>query len=407
MANPIRTAPRRAVARCRCRGGGQPQQRYPPLQRLGQQRHRLCLDLYGGPERDLGYGGPPVGNTTSKAAVTSNSFSDSQSMSPGSPFYRAYWELFVDAGPQQPDQRHCARRRRVGQPDRERFHKRRVQRHAVEPPGRRHTLSSTQAASKDATLGSIVSSAMAGNQATIWQLAAGGLTSLLPADAASTMQFFVESVWNTYYAANRNGQLVIEGIPGSGLLGELQQQLDRIGRRRRHAAGAVLSGRLRASSRHVGLPQHPGRPRGSGRVRCRRRQLTYTAPNANMAGTGGSEGTSAASPLWAALINQIDNIFQDQRLPNLGYMNDLLYTVAKIAPAAFNDVSLGNNTSSYPARRLQDRRHRRQPDRLRLCRRAGLRSRDRSDPQRAPACTSPDGGRPFRRCRSTTLCRKF
>jgi hypothetical protein len=28
-------------------------------------------------------------------------------------------------------------------------------------------------------------------------------------------------------------------------------------------------------------------------------------------------------------------------------MNDLLYTAAAIAPAAFNDVTLGNNTSSF------------------------------------------------------------
>ncbi len=31
------------------------------------------------------------------AAVTSNSWGDSQSMTPGSPFYVAYWELFIDA----------------------------------------------------------------------------------------------------------------------------------------------------------------------------------------------------------------------------------------------------------------------------------------------------------------------
>src|SRR4029079_916501 len=40
-------------------------------------------------------------------------------------------------------------------------------------------------------------------------------------------------------------------------------------------------------------------------------------------------------------------IFHDQGLPSLGYMNDLLYTAAVIAPASFNDVTIGNNTSSY------------------------------------------------------------
>jgi hypothetical protein len=75
--------------------------------------------------------------------------------------------------------------------------------------------------------------------------------------------------------------------------------------------------------------------------------MTYIAPNSDMVGTGGNEGTSAASPLWASLIVQINAIFKDQNLPNLGYMNDLLYTASAIAPASFNDVSLGNNTSSY------------------------------------------------------------
>ena len=49
-------------------------------------------------------------------------------------------------------------------------------------------------------------------------------------------------------------------------------------------------------------------------------------------------GTSAATPLWASLAAQITTIFGDQGLPSLGYMNDLLYTAAAIAPASFNDM---------------------------------------------------------------------
>ena len=59
------------------------------------------------------------------------------------------------------------------------------------------------------------------------------------------------------------------------------------------------------------------------------------------------DGTSAATPLWAALMAQIDTIFDDQGLPDLGYANDLLYTAAAIAPAAFNDITFGNNVASY------------------------------------------------------------
>ena len=39
--------------------------------------------------------------------------------------------------------------------------------------------------------------------------------------------------------------------------------------------------------------------------------------------------------------------FEDQGLPNLGYMNDLLYIAAAIAPASFNDITFGNNVTSF------------------------------------------------------------
>ena len=41
----------------------------------------------------------------------------------------------------------------------------------------------------------------------------------------------------------------------------------------------------------------------------------------------------------------------DQGLPSLGYMNDLLYIASAIAPASFNDVTMGNNISSFVAGR--------------------------------------------------------
>ena len=44
---------------------------------------------------------------------------------------------------------------------------------------------------------------------------------------------------------------------------------------------------------------------------------------------------------------QFNAIFADQGLPKLGYMNDLLYIASAIAPASFNDVTLGNNISSF------------------------------------------------------------
>jgi len=58
-------------------------------------------------------------------------------------------------------------------------------------------------------------------------------------------------------------------------------------------------------------------------------------------------GTSSATPMWASLTAQMDAIFKDIGLPNLGFYNDLLYQAAAISPGAFNDVTLGNNISSY------------------------------------------------------------
>ncbi|MFG1424091.1 DUF4114 domain-containing protein [Roseixanthobacter liquoris] len=63
--------------------------------------------------------------------------------------------------------------------------------------------------------------------------------------------------------------------------------------------------------------------------------------------TQGDGGTSAATPLWASLTAQIDAIFHNQGLPRLGYYNDLLYIAAAIAPGSFNDISLGDNISTY------------------------------------------------------------
>jgi hypothetical protein len=61
----------------------------------------------------------------------------------------------------------------------------------------------------------------------------------------------------------------------------------------------------------------------------------------------GNGGTSAASPLWAALTAQFNAVFADQDLPNLGYYNDLLYAASVIAPGSFNDIQLGNNINSF------------------------------------------------------------
>ncbi len=95
--------------------------------------------------------------------------------------------------------------------------------------------------------------------------------------------------------------------------------------------------------------------------------LRYNVPQPDMTMTPAvaiGAGTSAAAPMWAALVSQFNAIFQDQELPNLGYMNDLLYIAAAIAPGSFNDVTLGNNTSSFS---LAVRIRRQQPTRPASC----------------------------------------
>ncbi len=75
--------------------------------------------------------------------------------------------------------------------------------------------------------------------------------------------------------------------------------------------------------------------------------MKYIVPTPDLQSTQHEAGTSGAAPLWASLILQIDTIFADQNLPQLGFMNDLLYTAAVIAPGSFNDITLGTNTSSF------------------------------------------------------------
>jgi hypothetical protein len=287
-----------------------------------------------------------VGNTSSKAPVTSSSYSFSERLSPDSPFYRAVSELFTDAALANQTTLIAAgdsgsgAQTGVGLPN--------VGDAGTQPWNilvSGTSLSTTAVATQDPTLSTIVATAMAGNQATIWQLVANGLTSL-PADAAST-QAFAESVWNNYFVRrDKSGQLIIEGDPHSDFSGGYLTNSAGLG-------GVVVSQPIPSYQVNSGLtpttsdPQHlvgRGVPDVSAAAGG---NLHYISPTGDLTSTTGEVGTSAASPLWASLIVQIDTVFQDQLLPNLGYMNDLLYIAAKVAPASFNDVQLGNNTSSF------------------------------------------------------------
>ncbi len=195
------------------------------------------------------------------------------------------------------------------------------------------SLSSLAAAGADPTLSAILTLAMAGDPATIWDLVAGGLTAL-PATAGPGSHF-VEAVWNTYAlngtTFDNNGYLGnLAGAGGADSSHAIPSYQSAFGLVPTTSDPAALVGR--------GMPDVAADAGGD---------LLYQVPQADMTGLHGSGGTSASAPLWAALVSQFNAIFHDQGLPSLGYMNDLLYIAAAIAPGSFNDVTLGNNVSSF------------------------------------------------------------
>lgn len=205
------------------------------------------------------------------------------------------------------------------------------------------SLSTVSSAARDTTLADIYARAMAGDPATIWQLVAGGLT-VLPSSADPTATL-IETAWNSYFVSGT----AINGPPGpnrpDGQEGGYLANFTGSG-------GVDPSQPLPSYQADFGLDLHTSDPlsqpgRGIPDVSATSGGNTaYTVPLPDMIGTTNTGGTSGAAPLWAALFSQLNAIFQDQGLPRLGYANDLLYTAAVIAPASFNDVTLGNNTSS-------------------------------------------------------------
>jgi hypothetical protein len=195
------------------------------------------------------------------------------------------------------------------------------------------SLSTLAAAGADPTFAAILTSAMAGDHATIWELVAGGLT-VLPASTGPGAHF-AEAVWNTYALSGTTFAL-------DGYLGNLAG-----------AGGADSSHAVPSYQRDFGLMPTGADPaalvgRGMPDVSAASGgNLFYNVPQIYMNDVHPSGGTSAASPLWATLVSQFNAIFHDQGLPSLGYMNDLLYIAAAIAPGSFNDVTLGNNVSSF------------------------------------------------------------
>jgi hypothetical protein len=276
-----------------------------------------------------------------KPAVVSSSFRDYPHIAPGSPFDFAYRELFVDAA-----LRNITMVNAVGDggsgdqyanglTNVDTMH---ASPYTLVTGGT--SLSSLPIAAEDPTLVVAALLAMQGNLPTLWNLVASGLTSPPSAANPEATQRLIEAVWNdNYLVGNRiidqggdrggflNNSLGAGGVDPSQPQPSYQTDF---GLRLTTPDPLALTGR--------GVPDVSGASGGN---------LNYKVPQADMGGLRGGSGTSAVAPLWSALTAQFDAIFADQGLPNLGYMNDLLYMAATIAPASFNDVTVGNNTSSF------------------------------------------------------------
>ena len=275
-------------------------------------------------------------DTINNPAVITSSFNYASLSAPGSPFLIASNGLYVDAALRNISVFNDAGDGGSGEtfgnglPNASSTHN---SQYAVVVGGT--SISTGSAAQGDTTLSDLVDDANAGDLPTLWQLIAGGLTQL---PAGSDANRLVEAVWNRYYVdgtaiANPRGTGYIHNNTG--------------------ASGVDISQPAPAYQVAFGLDpmtsdpsQQPGRgiPDVSANAGG---NMLYVVPNAAMTENQNDDGTSAATPLWATLASQINAVFSDQGLPNLGYMNDLLYTAAVIAPASFSDITIGNSTSSF------------------------------------------------------------
>jgi len=270
-------------------------------------------------------------DTVNDPEVVSSSFKSFPHIAPGSPFYAAMQDLFMDAALRNITSINAAGDGGSGDEYANGLTNVTVT-HAspyslVAGGGSLSTISS---ASQDSTLAQIYARAVAGDPTTIWQLVAGGLA-VLPSSADPTATL-IEAAWNGYKLSGTEINGYLANFAGSGGVDPSQSQPSYqtdFGLHLRTSDPQSLAGR--------GIPDVSATSGGN---------TSYTVPAADMVGTTNTGGTSAAAPLWAALISQLNAIFHDQGLPRLGYANDLLYTAAVIAPAAFNDITLGNNTSS-------------------------------------------------------------
>ncbi|MFO1160436.1 MAG: hypothetical protein U1E60_16475 [Reyranellaceae bacterium] len=266
-------------------------------------------------------------------SVVSNSFSDGEIMSPNSPFAWAFAQLYVDGALRMISNFNALGDGGSGNATANGLTNltySNTSSYAVQVSGT--SLSGLNAALSDNTLATtVVAPALAGDPATLWQLIAGGLTTM-PSKGANILNF-VETVWNNYTVSGKTISGYGTTDSGAGGIDPTQTTPDY-----QTAYGLTPT---------TADPLHqPGRGTPDVTVAASG-NTSYVVPNGDMVGTQSDGGTSAASPMWASLAVQFNVIFADQGLPQLGYMNDLLYIASAISPGSFNDITMGNDTSSY------------------------------------------------------------
>jgi hypothetical protein len=209
------------------------------------------------------------------------------------------------------------------------------------------TPNPTDPTKTDATLTSLYNAATGSNpaqkSAVLWELVAGGL-SKMPVSPHQT--WFAEAVWNRYN---------VTALPSSHAPGELSPGYQQNQSSNSGVDYTQVAPWYQSALNPFPPASNPNTPNLQGRavpdvVALSAGDMLYKVPNEDMSDTKGNGGTSAATPFWASLAVQINAILVDQGFPagtQLGYMNDLLYIAAAIAPGAYNDVSLGSNVSTF------------------------------------------------------------
>lgn len=275
-----------------------------------------------------------IWDTVNNPAIVSSSWSDPMSTAPGSAFYSAYRELFVDAALRNitmfTDASDGGSGAQTGN-GRTNVWQNNLSPYAIVVGGT--SLTTASIAQTDPTLAHWVNAADALDRGVLATMIAGGLKTL---PGGNTLSVFLETAWNQYVLSGNTldpGYLTNE--TGTG--------------------GVDITQGVPSYQQAFGLtPQGVGPDTGIGRgvpdvSAVAGGNMFYITPYEGMIDIGGGIiGTSAATPLWASLGLQINTILRNQGVPfNLGYMNDLLYQAAVISPGAFNDVTVGNIISSF------------------------------------------------------------